>query len=169
MFQKKLMKKALIIITIMCIFVFNSVSQAKKHMEKIDNFEISITSKYFGRKDKIITINTDKVIFEKNKAINIKEYSKGEKEINKEIKQQIINFLIENPIESFKSSYFNSKVKDGTVISFSLKVNDSQKDIFVANYYIKELGELVKIVNSIVPNGYLISYRQDCCRETILK
>jgi len=152
----------------MCIFVFNSISQTEKDMT-IENFEISITSKYFGRKDKIITINNYKVVYEKNKAINIKQYSKGEAEINNEIKQQIIDFLTENPIESFKTSYSNPEVKDGTVIGFTLKVNNNKKDIFVANYYIKELGELIKIINKLVPNDYLISYRQDCCKETIIK
>lgn len=162
------MKKILNISIIIYIFVLPVKSQTKRDMA-INNFEISITSYYFGRKDKIININVDKVFYEKNKAVNIKQYAKGETRINKETKHKIINFLTENHIESFKSSYSNPKVKDGTVISFSLKVNNVVKEIFVANYYINELGELVKIINNSVPNGYLISYKKNCCRETIAK
>jgi len=159
------MKKAVIISTIMCIFIFDIFSQTKAEMTKPDNFEISVTSKYFGRKDKMISINTDRIIYEKNIAVGKQNYSKGETEITEELKREIISFLTLNPVESFKTSYSNSGVKDGTVLSFTFKVNDTEKNIFVANYYIKELGELVKIINQSIPEEYFISYGQDCCTE----
>ena len=97
------------------------------------------------------------------------KHSKDSARISDDLKQKIIEFFTENSVESFKESYYNKNVKDGTVVSFVLKVNDTKKEIFVSNYYIKEFGELVKIINKNIPPDYKISYTENCCNETIEK
>ncbi len=156
--------KNILITIIICLFFLNVSGQNKTRMAT-DNFEIIITSRYFGRKDKIITVNSDKVTFEKNVAVRMQNYSKGDSAVSPDLKQEIITFFTENLLEDFKDSYYNKKVKDGIVISFVLKFNNKKKKISVSNYYIKELGELVQILNENVPEDYEIYYESNCCES----
>jgi len=167
--------KIIIIVLIISIQHYNMLSQNKveqennlKMKEKIENFEIIITVKRFGRKFHIVTVNQDSIIVERNVNIQ-KNYSKERRLFTNEEKTNYISFLEKFPIDDFKEYYYNKMVKDGTQLNFSIKINAKHKEIGLANYYIKELGELVAETNKLIPKEYMIGYSKENCPTEIEK
>ncbi|MCF6365698.1 MAG: hypothetical protein L3J35_05790 [Bacteroidales bacterium] len=136
--------------------------------EKVENFEIIITVRHFGRKFHIVTVNQDSIIVERN-VNNKKKYFRESRLFMNEEKTNYTSFLEQFPIEEFKESYYNKNVKDGTQLNFSIKINSKLKEIGIANYYIKELGELVFETNKLIHEKYMIWYSKENCPTEIEK
>ena len=133
-----------------------------------DSFKIVIINKYFGRNKHITTITNDSLIIERS-VNNSKKYIKETRRITDAERNNIASFLKKFPIDDFKTGYYNKGVKDGTQMTFSIKINTKQKNIGIANYYIKELGELVVVIEKLLPEKYYIWYSIEVCPEEINK
>jgi len=127
---------------------------------KIMDFKIEISKRYMGRIQNRVIISPDTVIVEENIAINPKNYRKEQRALTSEERDVLINTLAKFPLNNFKESYYNRKVKDGIQLQFHIEINNDKKDIFVSNYYIDELGKLVDTVVEILHEDYFL-YRKE--------
>lgn len=168
--MKQLLTLGIIIVTVTsnlyCQTNYNSNNSSMSN--KSDSFKIVIINKYFGRNKHITTITVDNLIIERN-VNNSKKYIKKTRKINEEEKNNIAAFLDNFPITDFKTGYYNKGVKDGIQMTFSIKIDTIRQHIDIANYYIKELGQLVAVIEELLPEEYYINYSKEVCPTEIEK
>ena len=168
--MKQLLTLGLILVTtfnnLYCQTNYNSNNSSMSN--KSDSFKIVIINKYFGRNKHITTITNDSLLIERN-VNNSNKYIKETRKITEEEKTEIALFLENFPIADFKSGYYNKGVKDGKQLTFSISINTMQQNIDIANYYIKELGQLVAVIEKLLPEEYYIWYSKEVCPEEIDK
>lgn len=61
-------------------------------------------------------------------------------------------------ITQLKNYYSNDCVSDGTQITVDIKKNGFIKTVHVSNYYQEDVGKIIYLVNSLIPNKYQIWY-----------
>ncbi len=116
-------------------------------------YMIVIANHYFGRKQHITTVTQDSLLVihdNFNGKITSEKRQLTEKE-----KIVLCEFLSKFPLEKLKANYINEAVEDGTVIDFSITINNQHKDIYVANIYQNELGSLVDLVVNLLEQDYI--------------
>ncbi|MEN8153887.1 MAG: hypothetical protein ABFR75_07670 [Acidobacteriota bacterium] len=133
-----------------------------KIMEKEDigDFSIKITRFYFGRENIRLTVTENELISESSIAVNKKNYSLTRRKLTGPERKSLKKFLSGFPLEEFKESYYNKGVKDGMQLRFEIRINETEKKIYVANYYIEELGELAAEIAKLLPEDN-INYSKD--------
>ena len=125
-------------------------------MEKnIKDFKIEIIKYYFGRENIHFTIPPEKLIYETYITMNRQDHSLIKREITDKERGGFLEFLSVFPLTDLKENYYNKGVKDGTQIRFVIRIGEMEKNIFVANYYIKELGDLVAEVVKLLPEDHI--------------
>ena len=155
----------LILVLIMSVYP----KAGEKDMEQdIKKFKIEIIKYYFGRENIHITITPDEIICETAKTLNRQDHSLFKREMTKGEKADLIEFLSDFPINDLKDNYYYKGVKDGTQLRFVISIDDIEKNIHVANYYIVELGELVDEVMKLLPEDH-IDYNLKTVPEVIHK
>ena len=121
-------------------------------------YEIKIINYYFGR-EKNITVITPSYILSKrgdtNGSFIIDKNFLTQKQSNK-----ISDFLKEFPLVDLENDYINPNVKDGIQIKFILYINGETKEIYISNYYQKDLGELAALISKYLREDYLM-YSKD--------
>lgn len=163
------MKKIIFVFLMLVLIMSVNLKTGEKNIEQdIKKFKIEIIKYYFGRENIYITITPDEIICETAKKLNRKNYSIFKREMTEGEKADLINFLADFPINDLKDNYYNKGVKDGTQLGFIIKIDDIEKNINVANYYIVELGELVDEVIKLLPEDH-INYNRETVPEVIGK
>ena len=113
-------------------------------------------------------ITPEYVCSERNIRVNRSDYTKHRRALALEERRNWVEFVSNFPLHSFKDRYVNQGVKDGKQMRFVIRINDEVKDINVANYYIRELGEMVSLVVKSLPGDY-IEYNLGTVRTEIEK
>ncbi|GEM_PF-1822620 len=71
--------------------------------------------------------------------------------------QQISNINI----NKLRSYYSNPCIEDGSQISVVLKKDSQTKSVHLSNYYQEEIGKIIYLTNSLVPEKYKVWYNKD--------
>ena len=69
--------------------------------------------------------------------------------------------ISETYLDSLKERYVNSMPKDGTQILVKFKKQDKEKTISISNFYHPTIGQLIGLVNNLIPHKLKISYRKE--------
>ncbi len=160
--------KKIIIVFLMVVLIMSVYPQTGEKNMDIEKFKIEIIKYYFGRENIYITITPDEIICETAKKLNRKNYTIFKREMTEGEKADLIKFLADFPINDLKENYYYKGVKDGTQLGFIIKIDNIEKNINVANYYIIELGELVDEVIKLLPEDH-INYNRETVPEVIAK
>lgn len=128
-------------------------------MNEISDYKINIINYYMGRIDHRTIITTDSISYENsvhrgNSKIHKRKLTDSEQ---KELK----SFLNSFPVNNLEKGYVNNNVKDGTQMKFIIKINNYEKEIFVANVYQENLGELVSLIVKMLPNDFIQYNKQN--------
>ena len=118
-------------------------------------FSIEIFNYYFGRMKHKTYITPEYVCSEQNILVKRSAYAKHRRVLAPEELRSWTEFLSDFPLHSFKDEYVNQGVKDGKQMRFIIHINDEVKDVYVANYYIKELGDMVSRAVTLLPEDYI--------------
>ncbi len=153
---------------LMLISPFFLMTGEKREGQNIKNFKVEIIRYYFGRENVRIVVTHEQLMCESALVLNKKDYTLVKRVLTDEESSGMKEFLSEFPLDEFKESYYNKGVKDGMQIGFTININGIEKDIYVANYYIKELGELVSKVVKLLSEDHL-DYNSDYNTEIIEK
>jgi hypothetical protein len=118
-----------------------------------ETFSVKVTTLYFGHNNSETRLTQDSIIAAWD------QISSSPKTYNRKLtideKAKVKRFMNRFPIKAFEEQYINEKVKDGTQLKFDIFIGSTEKHIFVANYYIEELGALVDLINTLVPIDYI--------------
>lgn len=116
-------------------------------------FKVVIVNYGYARMQKHVTsVDQDSLQSELYKEETRKEIqSRALTDIEKE---KLYEFLSDFPLTKLKNTY-ESGVKDGTVLTFSIIINQVKKDIYVGNIYQKDLGALVNLIVSMLETNYI--------------
>ncbi len=131
-------------------------------------FTIEIFNYYFGRMMHKTRITPEYVCSEQNILVKRSAYSKHQRALTPEERRSWTEFLSGFPLHRFKDGYVNQGVKDGKQMRFIIHINDEVKEIYVANYYIRELGDMVSRAVTLLPEDY-IKYNRGTVRTEINK
>jgi len=134
------------------------MKKTNNYFFKIENtitYSIEITNYYFGRVHHKTTVTQDSIICEKFIAVSKQNHSITKRALTDEEKINLENFLSNFPLSEFKNTYYNKDVKDGTKINFDIEINNEKKEIYVSNYYIKELGNLIAEIIKLIDDNYI--------------
>lgn len=154
----------IVIITLLFVMVCSHISCKNISKNKQDTiqskqmkFKVVIVNFYFGRKEYVTTVTQDSLVILKddmNGKLTRESRALTEKEI-----ETLTEFLAEFPLSELKQQYVSETVEDGTVINFSITIDDQHKDIYIANIFQEDLGALVKVVVKMLKEDY-IGYNQ---------
>ena len=61
-------------------------------------------------------------------------------------------------LDNLKASYRNECIDDGSQIDISLTKNGKTKSIQLSNYYHDEIGKIIYLTNSLIPDKYKVWY-----------
>ncbi len=117
---------------------------------------ISITQNSFGRVHGVWVISDKEIIVNQNSNHDFRRPKTVLKVIEKKIlsstEQDQLNTLLKSiPFKQLKRGYY-SGMKDGVQHTFAIKWGNLSRTIQVSNYYQKDLGSLVRFVNSRIRN-----------------
>ncbi|MFB6306608.1 MAG: hypothetical protein ABEH43_06415 [Flavobacteriales bacterium] len=119
------------------------------------------------------------IITSKNIKIIFKSGLKGDKDstlyfndINPNKKFKNLSYL---NIDSLNSEYRNPCILDGSQITVFIKKGNKSKSIHLSNYYQKDIGTTINMINDLIPEKYSIQYdkkeliqRQKNCGEQMI-
>ena len=121
-------------------------------------YKITIINYYFGRVDKRTIVTNDSLSFEHK--VHRGNSEKISRLLEPNEKAKLDEFLEHFPLKKLKEQYVTNEVKDGTQMTFIISINNNSKDIFIGNVYQENLGELVKLVVTMLPEDF-IQYRKE--------
>jgi hypothetical protein len=140
------------LLIILTVWSANFCSAQKKNTDEM-NYSIEITNYYFGRANHA-TLVTNQSIASNNYMI-VGEPIKTERNLSENEKNKIVNFLKKFPLLKLKKEYVYNGVRDGTQIWFKIGINDVERKIFISNAFQKDLGELVALIVTMLPEDYI--------------
>jgi hypothetical protein len=135
-----------------------SYAQNLTNTKDVMEYEITIVTKYFGRPNNRIIVTGDSLSYEKK--VHMGNSEKKVRLLTKEEKESMERFLKDFPIDELEESYYTDMVKDGTQMTFAIKINDKIKETFIGNVYQENLGELVALIVPMLPED-LIQYKKE--------
>ena len=163
------MKKIIFVFLMLVLIMSVNLKTGEKNTRlDIKKFKIEIIKYYFGRENIRIIVTHEQLMSESSIVLNQKDYTLINRVITHEESSGIKEFLSGFPLDEFKENYYYKGVKDGTQLGFIIKIDDIEKNINVANYYIVELGELVDEVIKLLPEDH-INYNRETVPEVIAK
>jgi hypothetical protein len=93
------------------------------------------------------------------------EGEKGEfiykKSLSNDEKNKTGSFIEGFSMDSLQTNYVNRCIQDGNQKTLLVKIGDKQKQIHVSNYYRKDVGELIELLNSNIPKEFEINYDKE--------
>jgi len=145
----------LLLITISCNANTTKNIDQKKDLDKTE-FEISITPSAFGDKHYTLILIPKKLT---KKYGEIYDKSPYAKKLSKKELTKINDFLEKFPLNELKQNY-STPVKDGIQYLFSIRIGEKSKEIRVSNAYQQDLGELVNLINTLMPKEHHIHFEE---------
>ena len=144
-----------IILAMACSNQFNKSNTMANDTIHIENmkYKIVITNYYFGRKQYITTVTQDSLLTQLDNFNDDK--TSENRSLTKKEKEMLGEFLIKFPLAELKKQYVTEAVEDGTVMDFSITINNLHKDIYVSNMYQKDLGALVEVIVKLLKEDYI--------------
>lgn len=136
--------------------------------KKVKEFKIEIIRYYFGRENVRIVVTHEQLMCESSLVLNQKDYTLVKRILTQEESSGLKEILSVFPLGEFKENYYNKGVKDGMQLRFIIKIDNVEKNISVANYYIKELGNLVSEIMKLFPEDH-INYSRESVSTVIEK
>lgn len=70
----------------------------------------------------------------------------------------LLRSISEIDFASLKGHYENNCVQDGSQITFVFRKDTTTKQVHLSNYYHRDIGSVVRYINSIIPKEYFIEY-----------
>lgn len=122
--------------------------------DKEITFRVVITNFYFGHPQYVTTVTSDSLISAKDDFNG--KHSLTSRKLSGDESAKIISFMKNFSLDSLKDKYVNPGVEDGTQMGFTIKINSVEKNIYVANVFQRNLGELTKIVSGFLPEDYIM-------------
>jgi hypothetical protein len=145
------------ILMMACINNTNNNKQVKDNADSIktENLKcrIIITNYYFGRKHYTTTLTQDSLQTRKDNMNG--KITTESRVLTKNERKDLCAFLAKFPLTGLKKQYVTETVEDGTVIDFSITINDQHKEINVANMFQKDLGALVELIVKFLKEDYI--------------
>ena len=83
------------------------------------------------------------------------------KSLSNEGKKQTGSFIERFSMDSLQTNYVNPCIQDGNQKTLFVKIGDKQKQIHISNYYRKDVGELIELLNSNVPKEFETNYDKE--------
>ena len=148
-------------ITIAFLFIGNinsSVNAQENLLTDSMNFKIIIINNYYGRVNNRTIVTEDSLSYET--LIYRGNSVKKSRLLTNEEKTSIENYIKDFPLNKLENQYVTNAVKDGTQMKFIISINNNSKEIFIANVYQENLGELVKLVVTMLPEDF-IQYKKE--------
>jgi hypothetical protein len=140
------------------LFFFNNIngrSQCKKNEIIIDiwksDFSLAYTTYYHISSDSMFIKHIAGIVNEKDTLLL-------KKELTKNGKQTISDFISSSNFYSLKNEYMDSSVSDGVQMKIMIKSGIKVKTIIISNIYQNEVGSLISTLNKIIPKEYQIIY-----------
>lgn len=133
----------------------NTLLEAETMKNEIKEFKIEIIRYYFGRENIRIVVTNEQLMCETALSLNRKDYILDKRVLTDEESAGMKEFLTGFPLKEFKESYYNKGVKDGMQIRFIINLDGIEKNIYIANYYIKELGGLASVITNLLSEDHL--------------
>ena len=69
--------------------------------------------------------------------------------------------ISEIDLSKLKLRYFNDCIEDGSQITVILKRGNVIKSVHLSNYYQNDIGKIIYLVNSLVPEKYKVWYNKE--------
>jgi len=127
---------------------------------EINPFEAIIVNSDYSMAYSIQTILTHKHL-----SIVFKSGLEGEKDtllFSKPIQpSDTIQQIGEINLSNLKEYYSNNCIEDGSQITVTLKKGSSAKSVHLSNYYQEDIGKIIYLVNSLVPDKYKVWYDKE--------
>jgi len=126
----------------------------------IKSFTVSILNSYYAEAYSIETILTDKQL-----KIIFKSDLVGEKDtvvfIKSLLASDTLQQISEIDINQLKDYYSNPCIDDGSQVTVIIEKDNKTKSIHVSNYYQDDIGKIIYLVNSLVPEKYKVWYNKE--------
>lgn len=117
------------------------------------NYSMANTSFYYVTNDSLIIRSISSIEGEGEKILLAKRLSNSERE-------RLSSFLNSLNLDILKENYVNELVEDGDRKKVRLEVGGRVKVIEISNSYQKDIGELFKVINSLIGSEFVIKYRK---------
>ncbi|TXF75807.1 hypothetical protein [Chryseobacterium sp.] len=123
----------------------------------IKPFEVTILDSDYSRAYSVLTILTNKelkIVF-KSDLVGGKDSVLFSRPLQpSDILQQIsiIN------LDSLKEYYSNDCIADGSQVTVTFKKNGTGKTVHLSNFYQEDVGKIIGLINSLVPDKYKVWY-----------
>jgi hypothetical protein len=154
------MNKILYILTITAL-----VSCGSKNQDNVDRpetndlnpFELTITDYDYS-----MAYGLQYVLTEKDLKIIFKGELEGEKDtilFSTDLQvNETLRTLANLDLDNLKGHYNNPCIDDGSQISVDFKKDNKTKAVYLSNYYQKDIGIAIELINGLTPKKYKIWY-----------
>jgi len=151
------------ILMAVCLFGFNNIKAQINDNEKqydIRNFKVIIVSSDYAMAYSIQILLTDKQIkvFFKSGLEGGKDTILFSKILHPSDTLQQISII---NINSLKKYYSNPCIEDGSQITVLIQKDNQTKSVHLSNYYQEDVGKIIYLVNSLVPENYKVWYNKE--------
>jgi hypothetical protein len=158
----KMNKSFFLIITILSLFSFASNSTKGQTKTKIKSYTIEpfiatfITSDYsMARSVEVNLSNSELKIIFKGELVGEKDSILFSKYLQPSDTLQEISHI---NLDSLQENYSNNCIDDGSQITVILKKDEKEKSVHLSNFYQNDIGKIIYLANSLVPDKYKIWY-----------
>jgi hypothetical protein len=135
-------------------------SNSKPESYNIKPFEVTILNSDFSMAYSLLAILTNndlKIVF-KAELVGEKDSVLFSKHLPpSETLQQISNINL----DTLKERYGNDSSADGSQLFVTFNKNGEKKSVQLSNFYQADIGKLISLSNSLVPDEYKISYDKE--------
>ncbi len=133
-------------------------SNPKKY--DIKPFEVTILNSDYSMAYSVLTVLTEKQL-----KIIFKSDLVGEKDtllFFQSLKpSDTLQQISEIHLSELKEYYSNQCIDDGSQVTVTLKKNGKTKSVHLSNYYHDDIGEIIYLANSLVPDKYKVWYDKE--------
>jgi hypothetical protein len=157
----RFLKEYLMRLNITLVFLtFGVLFQACSNGIERDKFEVSFLNFHGAEAYSLHTVLTDKEL-----KVILKSDLDGVKDtllFSKQIQySDTIRLISEINLNKLKKSYSNPCISDGSQITVVLKKGRKTKSVHLSNFYHEDIGKMVYLINSLVPEKYKIWYDKE--------
>ncbi len=137
----------------------------KPESSHLEPFKIIVTNYDYS-----MAYGLEYLLTEKNFKITLKGELEGETDSliysiklrsNEALKTETLKTLSGINLNTLEDYYTNPCISDGSQISVELKKENTEKIVHLSNYYYKEVGLVIELINDLPPKKYKIWYNKD--------